>query len=51
MIVDWKKEAALGPVEGRVLPEEVKELAKDLGLKLEKEFEAGLYHWGLIVVK
>lgn len=51
LIVDWKKEAPLGPKEDRVSPEEVKKIAEDLNLKLEKEFEAGLYHWALIFVK
>jgi len=31
--------------------EEIKKIAKELSLKIEKEFEAGLYHWGLILVK
>jgi len=51
LIVDWKKESPLGPQEGRVLPEEVKRIAKELKLKVEKEFEAGAYHYGLILVK
>jgi len=51
LIVDWKKEAPLGPKEGRISAKEVKELAKKTGLKLEKEFEASIYHWGLILVK
>ncbi len=34
LVVDWKKDVALGPKEGRVLPSEIKKLAKDLGLKL-----------------
>lgn len=51
LIVDWKKGASMGPKGKEVLPEEVEKIAKELGLKSEKEFEAGLYHWGLIVVK
>jgi len=51
LVVDWKLDATIGPEEGRVSTEEVKKIAKDLNLKLEKEFEAGIYHWGLIVVK
>ena len=51
LVVDWKLDAPLGPNEGRVSPEEVKKIAKGLNLKPEKEFEAGIYHWGLIVVK
>jgi len=51
LVVDWKLNAPLGPEEGRVSVDDIKEIAKDLNLKLEKEFEAGIYHWGLIVVK
>jgi len=51
LVVDWKKDASLGPKEGRVSEKEVEELAKELGLKLEKKFTAGLYHWGLILLK
>jgi hypothetical protein len=31
--------------------EEIKEIGQELNLKLEEEFEAGLYHWGLIFTK
>jgi len=51
LIVDWKLNAPLGPEKGRVSPDEVKKIAEEAGLKPEKEFEAGIYHWGLIVVK
>lgn len=51
LIVDWKISAPLGPESGRVSPQDIKKEARDLNLKLEKEFEAGIYHWGLIVVK
>lgn len=51
LIVDWKKDAPMGPKEGRVSAEEVKKIAKDLNLKLEKEFEAGTFHYGLIFAK
>ncbi|MFC1663715.1 class I SAM-dependent methyltransferase [Patescibacteria group bacterium] len=51
LVVDWKKDSVLGPKQDRVSSEEVKGLAKKLGLKAKEEFEAGLYHWGLILVK
>lgn len=51
LVVDWKPEASLGPKEGRISAEEVKKIAKDLGLKMEKEIEAGSYHWALILEK
>lgn len=51
LIVDWKKEAPLGPKGRRVNPIEIKEIALDLNLRIEKEFEAGPYHFGLILLK
>lgn len=51
LVVDWKEDAVIGPKEGRVLSEEVKKIAEGVGLKLEKEFEASTYHFGLILVK
>ena len=51
LVVDWKVKAAMGPKEGRVSPEEVKKIAETIGLKTEKELDAGTYHYGLILVK
>lgn len=51
LVVDWKENASLGPKEGRVSPEEVKETGLDLNLRIEKEFEASPYHYGLVLVK
>ena len=50
LVVDWLPEAAKGP-EKRVSPEEVKKIAEDLGLKLEKEFQAGIFHYGFLFTK
>ena len=47
LIVDWKEEAPLGP-EKRISPSKIKKIAKEVNLEIEKEFTAGLYHWGLI---
>jgi len=51
LVVDWKKSDSFGPRDRAVLPEEVKKIADDLGLKVEKQFDAGIYHYGLILVK
>lgn len=51
LVVDWKEDVSLGPEEGRVSPEEIKETALDLNLRIEKEFEAGPYHFGLVFTK
>lgn len=51
LVVEWKEGAVLGPQEGKVSKEEAKDVAQDLGFRLEKEFEAGEYHYGLIFIK
>lgn len=51
LVVDWKKDASLGPKEGRVAAGEVKKISEEIGLKVEKEFSAGAYHYGLIFTK
>jgi len=51
LVVDWLPKTPLGPEKGRVSPTEVKKLAKDSGLKFEKEFKAGAYHYGIILEK
>ena len=50
LIVDWKKEASLGPKD-KVSVEEIKKIAREVDFKLEKEFDAGLYHWGMVFKK
>jgi len=51
LVVDWKPDAIFGPNKGRVSQIEVKKSAGEAGLKFEKEFEAGPYHFGLVFVK
>jgi ubiquinone/menaquinone biosynthesis C-methylase UbiE len=51
LIVDWIKDNPLTSEIERVDFEKVKVLAKEIDLKLEKEFRAGVYHLGLIFVK
>lgn len=51
LLVDWKPESPLGPKAGRVLIEEVKNLANNVNLKLEQEFSAGNYHYALVFKK
>jgi len=51
VVIDWLVAASQGPEKGRVSPEEVKDIAEKIGFKLEKEFEAGKYHYGLVFVK
>jgi ubiquinone/menaquinone biosynthesis C-methylase UbiE len=51
LVVDWKEDSPQGPEKGRVSEKEVKKITEDLGFDLEKEFEAGIYHYGLVFVK
>jgi len=51
LVVDWKAGAVLGPKEERVSSDEIKKFAEEVGLKFEKEFEAGPHHCGLIFIK
>lgn len=51
LIVDWKPDSPVGPEEGRISPEEAKRITKEFGFKLEDEFEAGIYHYGLVLKK
>lgn len=50
LITDWKEGVPLGP-EKKVSTTEIKKVAEDLGLTVEKEFEAGKFHFGLLLTK
>lgn len=53
LITEWKKtQSPFGPpVENRISPEQIKTNAPKCGLTLEKEIEAGPYHYALIFIK
>lgn len=51
LVIDWLPESILGPKEGKISAKEVRELAKEYDLRTESEFEAGAYHYGLILKK
>ena len=51
LLVDWKKSASFGPRERAVLPEDIKKIAEEVGLKVERQFEASPYHYGLVLVE
>ncbi len=51
LVVDWQKDNPLTKEIEKVSFQEIKKIAKELNLKVEKEFEAGAYHYGLILVK
>lgn len=51
LIIDWKEASPLGPKEGRITIEKVREIAEKAGFNLREEFEAGDYHYGLVLIK
>ena len=51
LIVDWLANTPFGPKEGTIPPEEMKKMAGDADLKLQKEFAAGDYHYALLFTK
>lgn len=51
LVIDWNKDIPVGPKQAGISIEETKVLAEEIGLKSEKEFEAGNFHWGLILKK
>lgn len=53
LIIEWKNEdLPLGPApEKRVKLESLKSAAPKIGLNIAEEFEAGPYHYGLILIK
>ncbi len=51
LIVDWQKDSPLTEQVEKVSFEKIKRIALELGLKVEKEFEAGPYHYALIFEK
>ncbi len=51
LIIDWLPESTLGPKDKKTSIKEIQKIAKDLDLKLEKQFKAGNYHFGLILKK
>lgn len=52
-VVDWKNlDTSFGPpMEQRVNPESIKQIAQDLNLEFVEEFEAGENHWAQIYQK
>jgi len=51
LIVDWKPKASLGPKEGKISVKEIQKIAKNLNLEVEKELEAGDYHYAMLIKK
>lgn len=53
LVVDWKVQPTLfgPPLANRLQPKVVTELAAKVGFKAEPQFEAGPYHYGIILTK
>jgi len=49
VIIEWNGSESLGPHSAhRISKEDLKDLAKEMGIVLEKEFNAGSSHYGLV---
>lgn len=49
VVIEWKEEAPFGPeVRYRIGKEALKQMAKEAGFVLEKDFPAGSNHYGLV---
>ena len=53
LVIDWKVEPTpFGPpLQNRMTPEAIRALGEGVGFKVQEQFEAGPYHYGLILVK
>ncbi len=51
LVIDWLPNTSLSPKYGCISPEDLQKIAESFKLKLEKELEAGKYHYGLVFVK
>ena len=51
LVVEWKQGAVMGPKTQVPSRDEVRQLGKESGFLIEKEFEAGDYHYALIFIK
>ncbi len=53
LVVDWKTQPTpFGPApENRLAPEKLVVLSEQAGFKVDKQFEAGPYHYGFILIK
>ena len=51
LVVDWLPEATLGPKQGKISGQEVKNIAAKFRLRFENDLPSELYHYGLLFVK
>lgn len=48
LVVDWNNSSENILPNQKISAEEIKKIGKEAGLKIEKEFEAGAYHYGIL---
>jgi ubiquinone/menaquinone biosynthesis C-methylase UbiE len=51
LIVDWKEDSPIGLKDRRVSFDETRSIVNSLGFKIDKEFDAGKYHWAILIRK
>ncbi len=50
-VIDWKEKVGLGSSKEEIAVEKIEEIFREEGFKLEKKFDAGMYHYGIILNK
>ena len=51
LIIDWKEDSPIGLKDRRVSFDEIRSIINAKGFKIEKEFDAGKYHWAILIRK
>ena len=51
LVVDWLDGTALSPKQGGISASEAREMVKKAGFRVRKEFGAGKWHWGMLLIK
>ena len=51
LAVDWLQESSISPEKDGVGPDEIKKIAKEIGLKINKDIEVGHHHFGMVLMK
>lgn len=51
LIIDWKEDSPIGLKDRRVSFNDIRTIINSLGFKTEKEFDAGKYHWAILIKK
>ncbi|HOC53656.1 MAG TPA: class I SAM-dependent methyltransferase [Candidatus Pacearchaeota archaeon] len=51
LIVDWKEDSPIGLKDKKFSFEGIRTIINSMGFKIEREFDAGKYHWAILIKK